>query len=146
MVSLLSIDEMLNKLNLSIQEKLKWIKDFNAAFKLEFNADKKLNSQLDKKYREFKPKYLEFLQSDEFSEERNTIIFNIEESNPVLQDIIYHDENKSLEISLQSFFSSIFHMNINRLFVSSQRLFEMVIYDYLLREYKMYFYEESTKF
>jgi hypothetical protein len=28
-------------------------------------------------------------------------------------------------------------MNINRLFVSNQRLFEMVIYDYLLRYYKM---------
>lgn len=140
MVSLFSIDEILNTLNFTIQEKLDWIKDFNTAFKQEFNADKKLNSQLDKKYREFKPKYLEFLQSDEFSEERNAIIFNIEKSNSVLQDIIYLDENKSLEISLQSFFSSIFHMNINRIFVSNQRLFEMVIYDYLLRYYKMKLY------
>lgn len=140
MVSLFSIDEILNTLNFTIQEKLDWIKDFNTAFKQEFNADKKLNSQLDKKYREFKPKYLEFLQSDEFSEERNAIIFNIEESSSVLQDIIYLDENKSLEISLQSFFSSIFHMNINRIFVSNQRLFELVIYDYLVRYYKMKLY------
>jgi len=62
---------------------------------------------------------------------------NIEESDSVLKDIIQHDQNKSLEISLQSFFSSIFHMNINRLFISNQRLFEMIIYDYLLRYYKM---------
>ena len=136
-VSLFYIDEVLSKLNCSVEKKLNWIKDFNTAFKQEFNADKKLNSQLDKKYREFKPKYLDFLQSEEFLEERNVIISNIEESSSVLQDIISYDENQSLGMSLQRFFSSIFHMNINRLFVSNQRLFELVIYDYLVRYYKM---------
>lgn len=135
-ISLFYIDEILNKLNLTIQEKLDWIKDFNTAFKQEFNADKKLNSQLDKKYREFKPKYLDFLQSDEFLEERNVVISNIEESNSVIHNILHHNENQSFGISLQSFFQSIFHMNINRIFVSNQRLFEMVIYDYLSRYYK----------
>ncbi|MDQ0067352.1 thiopeptide-type bacteriocin biosynthesis protein [Chryseobacterium lathyri] len=135
-ISLFYIDEILNKLNFTIQEKLGWIKDFNIAFKQEFNADKKLNSQLDKKYREFKPKYLNFLQSDEFLEERKSVISNIEESNLALQNIINHYENQSLEISLQSFFQSIFHMNINRVFVSNQRLFEMLIYDYQFRYYK----------
>lgn len=101
-------------------KKLDWIKDFNTAFKQDFNTDKKLNSQLDNKYRNFKPKYLDFTQSAEFLEERNVIIFNIEESNLVLQNIISHEENESLGMALQSFFSSIFHMNINKLFVSYQ--------------------------
>ncbi|CAA7196334.1 thiopeptide-type bacteriocin biosynthesis protein [Chryseobacterium potabilaquae] len=136
LVSLFYIDEVLSKLNLSIEKKLNWIKDFNTAFKQEFNADKKLNSQLDKKYRNFKLKYLDFIQSEEFSEERDFITSNIEESNSILQDIIYHDENQSLGIPLQNFFQSIFHMNINRIFVSNQRLFELVIYDYLNRYYK----------
>ncbi|MCJ7935738.1 MAG: thiopeptide-type bacteriocin biosynthesis protein [Chryseobacterium sp.] len=135
-VSLFQIDELLNKLNLSALEKLDWIKDFNTVFKQEFNADKKLNSQLDKKYREFKPKYIDFIQSEEFLEERNVVISGIEESSIVLQNIIAYHENQSLEVSLQSFFQSLFHMNINRLFVSDQRLFEMIIYDYLLRYYK----------
>lgn len=139
-ISLFYIDDILNKLNLSAKEKLDWIKDFNTAFKQEFNADKKLNSQLDKKYREFKPKYLSFLQSDEFLEERKSVISNIEESNLALQNIINHYENQSLEISLQSFFQSIFHMNINRVFVSNQRLFEMLIYDYQFRYYKNVYY------
>lgn len=139
-VSLFCIDVILNKLNLSVNDKLNWIKDFNTAFKQEFSADKKLNSQLDKKYREFKPKYLDFTRSEEFSEERNYIIFTIEESNLALQNVIKHHKNPNLENSLQSFFQSIFHMNINRLFVSNQRLFEMVIYDYLLRYFKMKLY------
>lgn len=137
-VSLFYIDEILNKTNFLNQEKLDWIKDFNEAFKKEFNADKKLNSQLDKKYREFKPKYVDFIQSEEFSDERNAIILHIDECDAVLKDILQHQK-----VSSQSFFQSIFHMNINRLFVSNQRLFEMVIYDYLLRYYKMVAFKSS---
>ncbi|NML58267.1 lantibiotic dehydratase [Chryseobacterium sp. RJ-7-14] len=144
-VSLFYIDKVLSKLNLSTEKKLSWIKDLNTAFKQEFNADKKLNSQLDKKYREFKPTYLDFIQSAEFLEVRDVIISNIEESNLVLQNIISHEEDESLGMSLQSFFSSIFHMNINRLFVSSQRIFEMVIYDYLLRYYKSKIFMKENK-
>ncbi|PTT72563.1 MULTISPECIES: thiopeptide-type bacteriocin biosynthesis protein [unclassified Chryseobacterium] len=135
-VSLFLIDQMLNKLNISVQEKLEWMKDFNDSFKREFNADKKLNSQLDKKYREFRPKYLDFLSSDEFSEERSTVLFHIEENNAALENVLRQNENQSLRISLRNFFQSIFHMNINRLFVSNQRIFEMIIYDYLVRYYK----------
>ncbi|MCQ9639770.1 thiopeptide-type bacteriocin biosynthesis protein [Chryseobacterium sp. WG14] len=136
MISLFYIDELLHQLNLPIQEKLKWIKDFNEVFKKEFKADKKLNSQLDKKYREFNPLFLDFIQSEEFSEERSTIISTISESASVLQTILNHHESQSLESSLQTFFQSIFHMNINRMFISNQRLFEMIVYDYLFRYYK----------
>jgi thiopeptide-type bacteriocin biosynthesis protein len=135
-VSFFYIDEILNALHLPVQGKLDWMKDFNAAFKREFNADKSLNSQLDKKYRQFKPKLVDFIQSEEFSEERNTIISHIQETHTAIQQIILHNRSETLGISLQDFFQSIFHMHINRLFVSSQRLFEMVIYDYLLRYYK----------
>lgn len=140
--SLFYINEILNKLNLEIQQKLVWVKNFNEGFKKEFNADKNLNSQLDKKYRAFKPKFITFLQSDEYSDERNTIVFHIEECSLVLQNILRHYQNESLEVSLQRFFQSIFHMNINRLFVSNQRLFEMIIYDYLLRYYKSAMFHE----
>lgn len=140
--SIFYINEILDKLNLEVKEKLVWIQNFNGAFKKEFNADKNLNSQLDKKYRQFKSKFGTFLHSDEYSDERNAIISHILEYAPILQNIIKHYENQTLEMSLQSFFQSIFHMNINRLFVSNQRLFEMVIYDYLLRYYKSLMYYE----
>ena len=139
------MNEILDKLNLEIQEKLTWIQNFNGAFKEEFNADKNLNSQLDKKYRKFKLKLIDFIESDEFSDERNAIISHVEECVSVLQNMLRHHQNQSLEISLQSFFQSIFHMNINRLFVSNQRLFEMVIYDYLLRYYKSMSFHELQR-
>lgn len=140
------IDKILDNLRLEIQEKLDWIKDFNSSFKQEFNADKNLNSQLDKKYRQFKTKMMYFINSDEFLDERNAIEVHIDECTSVIQDILLHHQNQSLEVSLQNFFQSIFHMNINRLFVSNQRLFEMVIYDYLLRYYKsLMFFEPQRK-
>ncbi|WP_326982149.1 lantibiotic dehydratase C-terminal domain-containing protein [Chryseobacterium sp. MYb264] len=40
---------------------------------------------------------------------------------------------------------SLFHMHINRLFVSDQRLFEMIIYDYLHRYYKTIFFKNMQK-
>lgn len=141
-ISLFYIDEILNQLNLSIQEKLAWIKDFDVSFKQEFNADKKLNSRLDKKYRKSKPAYLNFVDSEEFSEERKFIIHHIEENSIVLQSIAEKIQHPSSEISLQSFFQSLFHMNINRLFISNQRLFEMIIYDYLNRYYKTELYSK----
>lgn len=145
-VSLFYIDEILNKLNLNVTEKFAWAKNFNDAFKQEFNADKNLNSQLDRKYRAFKPNFINFIQSDDFADERKAIIHNIDECTSVLQNIVYYSENESREISLQSFFQSIFHMSINRLFASNQRLFEMVIYDYLLRYYKTELYNDSKNF
>lgn len=144
MVSLFYIDTMLDRLHLTIEERLEWIKYSNNAFKNEFNADKKLNSQLDKKYREFKPKFLKFIESEEFSEERDEIITNIEESSEVLQSILNHHQEQSLGLSMQSFFQSIFHMSINRLFISNQRLFEMIVYDYMLRYYKSIAYRLSN--
>lgn len=140
--SIFYMNEILDKLNIEIQEKLTWIQNFNGAFKEEFNADKNLNSQLDKKYRKFKLKLIDFIESDEFADERNAIIYRVEECDSVLQNILNHHQNQSLQITLQSFFQSIFHMNINRLFVSNQRLFEMVIYDYLLRYYKSISFHE----
>ncbi|WP_228372467.1 thiopeptide-type bacteriocin biosynthesis protein [Chryseobacterium daeguense] len=131
-VSVFYIDQILGKLGLSIEEKLKWIEDSNRAFKQEFNADKTLNAQLDKKYRAFKIKYSDFLDHDEYKYFRDTIISETDSLNETIKII----SKKSDNILLQRFFESIFHMNINRLFISNQRVFEMVIYDYMYRYYK----------
>lgn len=136
-ISIFYIDQILDFLHLSINEKLSWIKDYNDGFKKEFNADKKLNSQLDKKYRLFKPKYLDFIESEEYDDFRIHIENHMIELKPTVENIVLNT------VFLKDFFQSIFHMNINRLFVSNQRLFEMVIYDYLLRYYKMISFSEQ---
>lgn len=137
MVALFYIDSILSSLKLTIEEKLNWINSYDYAFKKEFNADKSLNNQLKKKYQDFQPKYLEFIQSNEYEEIRNLITNNISEIKGVIEEILELQKNNLLKIELETFFQSIFHMHINRLFISEQRLFEMIIYDYLLRFYKL---------
>ena len=95
-VSLFYMDKILDLLKFSINEKLLWIKNSNDAFKKEFNADKKLNSQLDKKYRFFKPKYVDFL---EFRENMKSHCLELE---PTLENIILKSS------SLQDFFKDVF--------------------------------------
>lgn len=140
MVSLFYIDTTLEYLGLPVQKKLDWIKEFDRAFKQEFKADKRLNSELDKKYRAFASKYDEFTHADEYLPFREHIITNISNSTDVLQHVLKYYSGPA-----QNFFQSIFHMNINRMFVSSQRLFEMIIYDYLFRCYKKLAFKSDSK-
>lgn len=130
-ISLFYIDTLLEYIGSPSFVKLDWVKKDNLAFKNEFNADKKLNSQLDKKYRIFILKYSEFLRSDEYVIFRKGIITEVSESEEELKHIMECHQG-----SVHNFFQSIFHMHINRMFVSNQRVFEMIIYDYLFRYYK----------
>lgn len=130
-VSLFYIDTLLEFLGLTAQKKLDWVKEDNLAFKYEFNADKKLNSQLDKKYRMFILRYTEFEQSDEYRAFREYIIAEVNNAEKELRHITQHYPG-----AVHEFFQSVFHMHINRMFVSNQRMFEMIIYDYLFRYYK----------
>lgn len=136
MVALFYIDCVFSELGLSNEEKINWIKNFDNAFKTEFNADKNLNNQLKKKYNNFQPKYFEFIKSIAFKDIRNLITNNISDINIVMEKILELEKKDCLNVEKKDFFQSIFHMHINRLFVSNQRLFEMIIYDHLLRFYK----------
>ncbi|AZA82028.1 lantibiotic dehydratase [Chryseobacterium lactis] len=131
MVALFHIDKMLDYLGLTIHEKVEWAGHGNQSFKKEFNADKRLNSQLDKKYRVFTSQYSEFVESDDYMPFKKIIQKNINECEEVLQYIKSNNPD-----AIQTFFPSVFHMHVNRLFISNQRLFEMIIYDYLSRYYK----------
>ncbi|MCL1680596.1 thiopeptide-type bacteriocin biosynthesis protein [Elizabethkingia miricola] len=138
------IDQLLSQIGLSVNEKLQWIKDYNTSFKEEFNADKRLNQQLDKKYRAFYPKFQDFLLSPESKEFRDLILENLHLSKYVLENICNSYDKDTNPRALQLFFQSIFHMAINRMFISQQRLFEMIIYDYLHRYYKALFYAKQN--
>jgi len=143
-IILFYIDQLFSQIGLSVNEKLQWIKDYNASFKEEFNADKNLNQQLDKKYRISYPKFQDFLLSPESKECRDLILENLNLSIHALENICNSYDKNTNPRSLKFFFQSIFHMAINRIFISEQRLFEMIIYDYLHRYYKSSYYSEKN--
>ncbi|WP_426477203.1 thiopeptide-type bacteriocin biosynthesis protein [Chryseobacterium sp. CBSDS_008] len=136
MVSLFYIDHILTAFHLSLEEKTEFTMRSENAFKKEFNADKNLNNQLKKKYKEFYPQYFEFITSEEYEEIRDLIKSNIAEITLTPEEFSKLEKDNLLKIKLRDFFKSIFHMHINRLFISHQRIFEMVVYDHLFRMYK----------
>lgn len=145
MVSMFYFENILASIKLSELEKLKWISNFDKLFKEEFNGDKHLNSQLDKKFRIFKPKYIEFANSTEFTEIRNLILSKISVNVHDLESLF---EYKGQEFSdvLPDFFQSFFHMHLNRMFCSNQRLYELVVYDFLKRHFKTSVCDTSVQF
>lgn len=142
MISLFYIDNLLTQIKLTTAEKLHWIKGYDNSFKEEFNANRKLNQQLDKKYRMFYSNFSNFLQSSEFIDVRNLVLENLDFSKTILQNIRKAYDKNLMLTSLQYFIQSIFHMAINRLFTSQQRLFEMLIYDFLHRYYKTEYFHK----
>ena len=55
---------------------------------------------------------------------------------PLIKMIIDYYEHNDVIPDLKSLISSIIHMSMNRIFMSRQRMHEMVIYDFLFRHYK----------
>ncbi len=136
MLSIFYIDQLLIKIKSRSDEKMMWISNFDKEFKKEFNSNKNLNGQLNNKFKIFSPKYQNFVGSDEFRVAKNKIFENIGESSSPLENILKYNKHTQ-SVFLASFFQSIFHMHINRMFNSNQRLFEMIIYDFLQRHYQI---------
>lgn len=91
-----------------------------------------------------KPQISSFILSEDSIDERNIIQSSINETaNSVAFVRYFHQQQKDYS-GLIYFFQSIFHMHINRIFISNQRLFEMIIYDYTLRLYKAKLFMNST--
>lgn len=89
-VSMFYIEQIFSELKLPITEKYDWVSESNNSFKKEFNADKRLNNQLNKKFMNFEPKYHAFFES---AETRNLIIENISESKLALKKIREYNSN-----------------------------------------------------
>ena len=87
-----------------------------------------LKSQLDKKYRENKKEIGEFLEnSDNYLDEIWDSRMGVLEKTA--------NEIGTLNPKVDQLLASFIHMHINRLVSSNQRLHELLMYDFLLRNY-----------
>lgn len=135
-----AIDSLLNSFDYDNKEKLELVSQNSLAFKREFNADKLLNKQLDKKYRGLKNKLTSFLERDYMGEDYSILDQIIDDkakkSVSAIQKIRNKCQEKELEMPLDDLLSSYIHMLVNRAFRSKQRFYELVCYDFLLRYQK----------
>ena len=123
------IDNLLSLFGMSIEEKLEFSKLNNESFSTEFNKNKLLNKQLDKKYRTKKELIDTIFINEAY---KNTIYYD----SSALQQIVQNINDKKESQDFHYILSSIIHMDCNRLFRDEQRKHEYVLYDFLYRYYK----------
>ncbi len=134
-----AIDRLLDSFGYKNQEKLDLVTRNSHGFKQEFHADKRLNKQLDKKYRGLKNKISSFLGGEvqgEIAVLDHIIDHKTESINSIVKQIKTYHENNELAMQLDDLLSSYIHMLVNRAFRSKQRFYELVCYDFLVRYHK----------
>ena len=132
-----SIDTILNAFRLPLHHKLALAISNSNAYNKEFNRDKKLTKQLDKKYRKHKDVIHSFMSNQH--QEANSLFQLLlswkHEMISVLPQTFTFLDNTSL-ITKDELISSHIHMLVNRAFRSNQRFYELVCYDFLIKYYK----------
>ncbi|MEW7280983.1 thiopeptide-type bacteriocin biosynthesis protein [Aquimarina sp. 2201CG1-2-11] len=135
-----AIQKLLDSFGYNEERKMRLLTANAQAFKNEFHADKRLNKQLDKKYRGIREKLTSFLESSH-TDEAYTVLDQIiaqktEKSLQLTQQILQIHTAGQLEMQLDDIMSSYIHMLVNRAFRSKQRFYELVCYDFLVRYQK----------
>jgi lantibiotic biosynthesis protein len=122
-------DELLNIFRFELSQKLQLLQSLKEGFGREFGLDISLKKQLDKKYRDNRTLIVSSL-SDE------TDFFDIKTfTTKEVLSIVDLILSKKTQHNLSDLVASFIHMQLNRLFVTDQRLCEFLIYDFLFRHY-----------
>lgn len=140
--ALRGVDRLLSDFNLSIEGKLKMTERISQYFFKEFNGTTELNIQLNNKYREVQKMLGQFVEGSNDEEEisdalalfmtrskANSDCYRELKEKPGWSD---HDHEQMINELIPSFL----HMFLNRIFISNQRIHELVIYHYLKKMYK----------
>ncbi len=135
--ALLNIDNILDLAGLDIKQKAELLSQLRTAFFNEFGAGKELHKKLSTKYRDNNAWIETVLKQVDvqtvFLKQHSEVL--LKRTNNIKQMIsdLSDDLNKS---DLMQVLHSYIHMTCNRLFISEPRKHELVIYDFLDRQYK----------
>ncbi len=135
-----AVDQLLGSFGYKNKEKAMLASINKDNYKTEFNADKKLNKQLNKKYATIKREISDFLNTS-YSNATYPLLDQIllnkkNRTMLIIEDILNHEKDSSLQVQLDNLIGSYVHMMANRAFRSKQRFYELIIYDFLDKKYK----------
>lgn len=135
-----AIDRLLHSFEYSIEQKLALVTVNAQAFKKEFEANKQLNKQLDKKYRNLREQVAIFLTPNPLPSDYAILDQLLADWQHGTQQAVAFiktcNTNRTLEVQLDYLISSYIHMLVNRAFRSRQRFYELVCYDFLTKYYR----------
>lgn len=134
------VDQLLNAFKYSLEEKYKLIQHLSAVFTKEFNADKLLFQQLNRKSRDCKSLIqlaMEYPVSETNEMKPIIDIYEVNQAELIKTagQILNTEPIAGNQMQLNNFIESCIHMNLNRLFLSEPRFNEMIIYYFLSAYY-----------
>lgn len=137
----LSVDSLLNQYDLSLKSKMELMYDLKEGFGREFEMQKNLKIQLDKKYRELRPIITQLFfpsepETDEIGQLVQLIKLQSVESKHEVEQVQRILSKGLLELPFSDFLASHIHMLLNRLFSNKQRFHELLVYDFSWRTYR----------
>lgn len=143
LTAMLGVDHLFSAFGFDIHEKITFVTGLRDAFLIEFSGYDKLKYKLDCKYRENLDRIQNFF--DASGNHDRIVHTNLSDR---FQTIRYlTDPIKKAHLDDHGIFdlvSSLAHMYINRLFTSKQREQEMIIYHFLVKQYRSI--EKRNKF
>lgn len=145
-----SMDDLLTNLQFSSSEKLQLLDNMKTSFFREHGESKELKLQLDAKFRTERKLVEDILDREQDSSREIQPIIELlewkkEQVQPLAEQLIQLKNNKQLQVTLEDLTSSYIHMLLNRVFMSRQRTYELVVYDLLYRYYKSMVGREKNK-
>jgi len=132
--SLASVDALLDDFSYNLHDKTEFITMVKDNFTREFGLENS-RSQLSDKYRIHRKAVEEVLEPKEtkYQTIHNILQARSQAQIPIASQIVQHVEKGK---KLNTLLSSYIHMMMNRWFRSKQRMYEAVVYDFLLKYYK----------
>jgi thiopeptide-type bacteriocin biosynthesis protein len=137
-----AVDTMLEDFKYSMEEKFELVTRLRENFGREFNMNRSLKEQMEKKFRTDRKVITDLLNQSNDQESEMFPLFQLLErksksQQPIAPEILKLYNNKEPNpFFLNDLMASYSHMMVNRLFKSKQRLHELVLYDFLHRYYK----------
>lgn len=119
------LEQIINTFNFSKHEELLFLERYKNQFQREFNADKKMKKEMNVMYSEVSEAPLN-IEPVVLSTSQKQLI-NVFKTKAA---------EKKLLVSIEDLVGSLIHMSVNRIFKSKQRMYEMIVYDFLYKKCK----------
>ncbi len=136
-----AIDALLVAFEYDLAQKTKLLEGMKTSFGKEFGMNKHLRKQMNEKYDTFEIQINTLFQKEIEDENLAFVRASALQHQEELKTIALKIKGLLSENQLQDVLGSYIHMTMNRLFKSKQRMYEMVVYDFLYKNYKTMAYK-----
>jgi thiopeptide-type bacteriocin biosynthesis protein len=141
-VALVAVDQLLNDLGLDLPTRTRVVADFLAGLKREFEIRPEFEHALGRKYRVLRSELTELMAPSVAAEPhalaglRDAFEVRSSRIGEIRSGLEARARSGALTQSMESLAMSFVHMAANRLFPSAPRANELVLYDFLIRQYR----------